>query len=56
MRLMVEDANGLRSAGQGDGHLFLDITNSPMPTIQAGRPVRFYIENSQEREREKVDR
>jgi len=50
MRIWVEDANGLRSSGQGQGHIYLDITDNPFPTIQAGRPVRYYV--TQERERE----
>lgn len=43
MTLYVEDANGLRSAGQGIGHVYLDVTNTPMPTIQAQRPIRCYV-------------
>jgi hypothetical protein len=42
MRIIVENANGLRSAGSGNGHVYLDVTDDPMPTIQAGRPIRMY--------------
>lgn len=44
MRIMVELANGLESAGGGKGHLFKDRTDEPMPTIQADRPVRYFVE------------
>lgn len=54
MRVMIEEANGLNSAGGGAGHAYLDCTNKPMPTIQAQRPVKFYVEESRERERERV--
>ena len=52
MRIWVEDANGLRSSGQGQGHIYLDITDNPFPTIQAGRPVRYYVTQERERERD----
>ncbi len=38
----VEEANGLKSVGRG-GHRWLDVTDKPMPTIQAGRPVNIRI-------------
>lgn len=44
VRIFVEDANGLNSLGGGNGHRYIDVTDKPMPTIQAGRPVRYYLE------------
>ncbi len=40
----VEDANGLRSAGGGVGHVEPYVTDTPMPTVQAQRPVRVHVE------------
>jgi len=53
MRIWLEDANGLRSSGQGAGHVYFDVTDNPFPTIQAGRPVRYYVTQEKERERER---
>lgn len=44
MRVFVEEANGLNSVGSG-GHRYLDVTDSPMPTVQAQRPVNLKIED-----------
>ena len=43
VRIFIEDANGLRSAGTGKGHVYLDQTDKAFPTIQAGRPVRYFV-------------
>lgn len=45
-RILVEEANGLRSRGEGRGHVCPDVTSAPMPTVQAQRPVRLGIEDS----------
>lgn len=50
MRIFVEEANGHKSAGLGTGHIFTDCTYTPMPTIQATRPVRVYFEEGGGRE------
>jgi len=41
LRIEVEEANGHKSAGQGIGHVWTDVSNVPMPTIQASRPVKL---------------
>jgi DNA (cytosine-5)-methyltransferase 1 len=41
VEVFVEDANGLRSAGRGVGHVHPNVTDAPMPTVQAQRPVRL---------------
>jgi DNA (cytosine-5)-methyltransferase 1 len=45
----VGDANGFRSAGRGIGHVYPDVTNIPMPTIQAQRPVQLQVEPETEK-------
>lgn len=40
VRIFVEEATGQNSAGLGV-HRFLDVTDRPMPSILAGRPVRI---------------
>ena len=40
MRLFVEKANGLESAGKRKGHIWENVTDEPFRTVQAGRPVR----------------
>lgn len=44
MRVRVECASGLLSIGKGAGHVWLDVTDKPMPTILAGRPVRIEVD------------
>lgn len=44
MRILIEEANGHNSIGLGK-HRFIDRTDSPMPTIQAGRPVNMILED-----------
>lgn len=49
MRVSVEHANGLRKdlrKVRGRAHGFLDVTDEPVPTIQAQRPVRVLVEPS----------
>lgn len=52
-RILVEEANGLRSRGEGRGHVWTDVTSAPMPTVQAQRPVRLGIEDSPRAYRDK---
>src|SRR5262245_29200327 len=42
VKILMEEANGHNSLGQG-GHRFLDVSEEPMPTIQAGRPVNMIV-------------
>jgi DNA (cytosine-5)-methyltransferase 1 len=43
MRIFVEHSNGMRSIGGGKGHVWDDLTDRPMYTIQADRPVRMEL-------------
>jgi DNA (cytosine-5)-methyltransferase 1 len=54
-RIFVEDANGLRLRGGGSGHLFVDVTDKPFPTVQANRSVRYYIENDGKMTKQRVE-
>ncbi len=38
--MQVEQANGLGKTSKNPGHEYVDVSNKPFPTIQAGRPVR----------------
>lgn len=43
VRIMVEASTGLQSIGGGKGHPFVDCTDTPFPSIMAGRPVSVYL-------------
>ena len=52
MRIFIEEANGHNSVGLGQ-HRFIDCTDLPMPTVQAGRPVNIILKAT-EQNRERV--